>query len=165
VLKVILIRDTILSTVNVVGRIIGLLYYHLQDLEFNINLLLPREDYEWNRNMTLTERMNQSLEVINNYERYRIDEIITHLYRVLSYIDEAVDTIEYYNERREMLLNYPVFAKKITRILDEKKEVKLDELGVAEKYGREYLKMYLRTTYSPLTLEETTDSLRRNPDA
>jgi hypothetical protein len=64
-----------------------------------------------------------------------------------------------------MLLNYPVFAKKITRILDEKKEVKLDELGVAEKYGREYLKMYLRTTYSPLTLEETTDSLRRNPDA
>jgi len=165
VLKVILIRDTILSTVNVVGRIIGLLYYHLQDLEFNINLLLPREDYEWNRNMTLTERMNQSLEVINNYERYRIDEIITHLYRVLSYIDEAVDTIEYYNERKEMLLNYPVFRKKITRILDDRGEVKLGDLGVAEKYGIEYLKMYHRTTYSPLTLEETTDSLRRNPDA
>lgn len=165
VLKVILIRDTILSTVNVVGRIIGLLYYHLQDLEFNINLLLPREDYEWNRNMTLTERMNQSLEVINNYERYGIDEIITHLYRVLSYIDEAVDTIEYYNERKEMLLNYPVFQKKITRILDERGEVKLVDLGVAEKYGIEYLKMYHRTTYSPLTLEETTDSLRRNPDA
>jgi len=165
VLKVILIRDTILSTVNVVGRIIGLLYYHLQDLEFNINLLLPREDYEWNRNMTLTERMNQSLEVINNYEKYRIDEIITHLYRVLSYIDEAVDTIEYYNERKEMLLNYPVFRKKITRILDERGEVKLGDLGVAEKYGIEYLKMYHRTTYSPLTLEETTDSLRRNPDA
>jgi hypothetical protein len=165
VLKVILIRDTILSTVNVVGRIIGLLYYHLQDLEFNINLLLPREDYEWNRNMTLTERMNQSLEVINNYEKYGIDEIITHLYRVLSYIDEAVDTIEYYNERKEMLLNYPVFQKKITRILDERGEVKLGDLGVAEKYGIEYLKMYHRTTYSPLTLEETTDSLRRNPDA
>ena len=165
VLKVILIRDTILSTVNVVGRIIGLLYYHLQDLEFNINLLLPREDYEWNRNMTLTERMNQSLEVINNYERYGIDEIITHLYRVLSYIDEAVDTIEYYNERKEMLLNYPVFQKKITRILDEHGEVRLGDLGVAEKYGIEYLKMYHRTTYSPLTLEETTDSLRRNPDA
>lgn len=165
VLKVILIRDTILSTVNIVGRIIGLLYYHLQDLEFNINLLLPREDYEWNRNMTLTERMNQSLEVINNYERYGIDEIITHLYRVLSYIDEAVDTIEYYNERKEMLLNYPVFQKKITRILDEHGEVRLGDLGVAEKYGIEYLKMYHRTTYSPLTLEETTDSLRRNPDA
>lgn len=165
VLKVILIRDTILSTVNVVGRIIGLLYYHLQDLEFNINLLLPREDYEWNRNMTLTERMNQSLDVINNYERYGIDEIITHLYRVLSYIDEAVDTIEYYNERKEMLLNYPVFQKKITRILDERGEVRLRDLGVAEKYGIEYLKMYHRTTYSPLTLEETTDSLRRNPDA
>jgi hypothetical protein len=165
VLRVILIRDTILSTVNVVGRIIGLLYYHLQDLEFNINLLLPRDDYEWNRNMTLTERMNQSLEVINNYEKYGIDEIITHLYRVLSYIDEAVDTIEYYNERKEMLLNYPVFRKKITRILDEKGEVRLKDLGVAEKYGMEYFKMYHRTTYSPLTLEETMDSLRRNPDA
>lgn len=162
VLKVILIRDTILNTVDVVGKIIGILYYHIKDLEFNINLLLPREDFEWNRNLTLTERMSQSLEVINNYEQYRIDELISHLYRVLSYIDEAVDTIEYYNERKEMLLNYPVFEKKITRILDEKDEVKLDELGVSEKYGREYLKMYIRTTYSPLRLEETADSIRRS---
>jgi len=162
VLKVILIRDTILNTVDVVGKIIGILYYHIKDLEFNINLLLPREDYEWNRNLTLTERMSQSLEVINNYEQYRIDELISHLYRVLSYIDEAVDTIEYYNERKEMLLNYPVFQKKITRIIEDKGEVKLDELGVSEKYGREYLKMYLRTTYSPLMLEETADSLRRS---
>ena len=162
VLKVILIRDTILNTVDVVGKIIGILYYHIKDLEFNINLLLPREDYEWNRNLTLTERMSQSLDVINNYEQYRIDELISHLYRVLSYIDEAVDTIEYYNERKEMLLNYPVFQKKITRILEQKGEVKLDELGVSEKYGREYLKMYLRTTYSPLMLEETADSLRRS---
>jgi len=162
VLKVILIRDTILNTVDVVGKIIGILYYHIKDLEFNINLLLPREDYEWNRNLTLTERMSQSLEVINNYEQYRIDELISHLYRVLSYIDEAVDTIEYYNERKEMLLNYPVFQKKITRILEQKGEVKLNELGVSEKYGREYLKMYLRTTYSPLMLEETADSLRRS---
>ena len=68
VLKVILIRDTILNTVDVVGKIIGILYYHIKDLEFNINLLLPREDFEWNRNLTLTERMSQSLEVINNYE-------------------------------------------------------------------------------------------------
>ena len=164
VLKVILIRDTILSTVEVVGEIIGILYYHIKDLEFNIGLLLPREDYEWNRNLTLTERMNQSLEVINNYEHYRIDEIINHLYRVLSYIDEAVETIEYYNERKEMLLNYPVFEKKIGRIIGEKGEVKLDELGVAERYGREYLKMYHRTTTSPLLLEETADSLRRRGD-
>jgi len=165
VLKVILIRDTILSTVEVVGKIIGILYYHIKDLEFNIGLLLPRDDYEWNRNLTLTERMNQSLEVINNYEHYRIDEIINHLYRVLSYIDEAVETIEYYNERKEMLLNYPVFEKKIGRILEEKGEVKLGELGVAERYGREYLKMYHRTTYSPLLLEETADSLRRRGNA
>jgi len=165
VLKVILIRDTILSTVEVVGKIIGILYYHIKDLEFNIGLLLPREDYEWNKNLTLTERMNQSLEVINNYEQYRIDEIINHLYRVLSYIDEAVETIEYYNERKEMLLNYPVFEKKISRILKEKGEVKLDELGAAERYGREYLKMYHRTTYSPLQLEETADSLRRRRNA
>jgi hypothetical protein len=73
-----------------------------------------------------------------------------------------VETIEYYHERKEMLLNYPVFQKKIDRILGEKNEVKLDELGVSEKYGREYLKMYLRTTYSSLTLEETADSLRRS---
>jgi len=43
--------------------------------------------------------------------------------------------------------------------------VKLDELGAAERYGREYLKMYHRTTYSPLQLEETADSLRRRRNA
>jgi hypothetical protein len=165
VLKVILIRDTILSTVNVIGRIIGILYYHIQDLEFNIHLLLPREDYEWNRNMTLTERMNQSLQVLNNYEEYEIEEIVNHLYRVLSYIDEAVDTIEYYHERKEMLLNYPVFKKKIKRLLDKDNTVTVDEMNISEKYGMEYLKMYHRTTYSPLILDETMESLRRNPDA
>jgi hypothetical protein len=165
VLKVILIRDTILSTVNVVSKIIGLLYYHIQDLEFNINLLLPREDYEWNRNMTLTERMNQSLQVLNKYEEYDIDEIVNHLYRVLSYIDEAVDTIEYYNERREMLLHYPVFKKKIGRLLSEKNFVTIRDIGVAEKYGIEYLKIFHRTTYSPLLLDESMNVITRNPDA
>lgn len=161
VLKVIVIRDTILSTVDIVSRIIDLLYSHIKELENMISQLLPREDYEWNRNLTLTERMDQSLEVINNYEKYGIEDIISHLYRVLSYIDEAVDTIEYYNERKEMLLNYGVFEKKITRLLEQKGEVTLSELGTAEKYGREYLKMYHRTNYSSLMLEERSDSLRR----
>lgn len=165
VLKVIIIRDTILSTVNIVGRIISLLHRHIQELEFNINQLLPREDYEWNRNRTLTERMNQSLQVLNRYEKHDINEIVNHLYRVLSYVDEAIDTIEYYNERKEMLLNYPVFERKITRILDEKSVVTVEDMGVAEKYGMEYLKMYHRTTYKPLVLEESMNALRRNSDA
>jgi len=162
VLKVILIRDTILSTVDVVSRIIGVLYYHLRELEVNVSLLLPIEDYEWNRNLTLVDRMNTSLEVISNYGEHEIDEIISHLYRVLSYIDEAIDTIEYYNERKEMLLNYRVLEKMITRLLDASGEVKLTELGVAEKYGREYLKLYHRS-HPALLLEETADSLRRTP--
>jgi len=159
VLRVVLIRDTILNTIEAVSRVVGVLYNRLRELEFIISTLLPREDYEWNRNQTLAERMSQSLEVISNYEAHRIDELIGHLYRALSYIDEAVDTIQYYVEVREMLLNYPVFSKKITRLLEEEGEARLSRLGVGEKYGREYLKIYLRTT--PGSLEETAEGLRR----
>ena len=161
VLRVILIRDTILATVDVVARVIGILYDHLRDLERTIDSLMPLEDYEWNKNLTLIDRMNTSLEVINDYGNREISEIISHLYRILSYIDEAVDTIEYYNERRELLLNYAILEKKIDRILANNHEVRLEDLGVSEKFGREYLKLYLRSHSRETPLEEVGDSLRR----
>jgi len=161
VLRVILIRDTILATVDVVARVIGILYDHLRDLEKTIDSLLPIEDYEWNKNLTLVDRMNTSLEVINNYGAEEISDIISHLYRVLSYIDEAVDTIEYYNERRELLLNYAILEKKIDRLFARKKVVRLGDLGVSEKFGREYLKLYHRSHFRETPLEEVGDALRR----
>ena len=161
VLRVIQIRDTIFRTVTVVGGIIRVLYTQILQLEESIESLLPREDYEWNRNTTLNYRMKQSLDVIDHYDRYEIDDIVSQLYRVLSYIEEAVETIEYYSERREMLLNYTVFSRKISRIIAEKGEVTLDELGVSEKYGREYLKLFYRTS-GEFRLEETQDALRRS---
>jgi hypothetical protein len=154
VLRVILIRDTILATVDVVARVIGILYDHLRDLERTIDSLMPLEDYEWNKNLTLIDRMNTSLEIINDYGNREIADII-------SYIDEAVDTIEYYNERRELLLNYAILEKKIDRILANNREVHLEELGVSEKFGREYLKLYLRSHSRETPLEEVGDSLRR----
>lgn len=163
VLKVILIREDILSTVDVVAKVIGILHHHLLDLENTIEALLPVEEYEWNRNPTLADRMKSSSEVITNYESYEIDDIVSHLYRALSYIDEAVDTIEYYNEKKEMFLNYRVLEKKIDRILKERDEVRLEDLGVSEKYGREYLKLYHRSHLTTYPLEETGDSLRRTP--
>lgn len=162
VLKVILIRDTILATVDVVARIIGILCDRLRDLEAIIVSLLPIEDYEWNRNLTLADRIDSSLEVINSYEAREMNDIIFHLYRVLSYIDETVDTIEYYNQRKEALLNYRILKKKIDRLLGENDEVRLEELGVSEKYGREYLKLYHRSHFNETTLDETSGSLRRN---
>jgi hypothetical protein len=161
VLRVILIRDTIFSTVDVVARVIGILYDHLKELEATIDYLLPMEDYEWNKNLTLVDRMNTSLEVINDYESREIGDIVRHLYRILSYIGEAVDTIEYYNERKELLLNYHILEKKIGRILGERQEVGLWDLGVAEKYGREYLKLYLRGHFKEAPLEEVGGVLRR----
>jgi hypothetical protein len=122
---------------------------------------MPLEDYEWNKNLTLIDRMNTSLEIINDYGNREISEIISHLYRTLSYIDEAVDTIEYYNERRELLLNYAILEKKIDRILANNHEVRLEDLGVSEKFGREYLKLYLRSHSRETPLEEVGDTLRR----
>jgi hypothetical protein len=164
VLKVNLIRDKILSTVNIVGQIISVLYDEIKELEADINSLLPREDFDWNRNLTLTERMDQSLRVLKNYKKYDINEIVNHLYKVLSYIDESIETIEYYNERKEMFLNYPVFKKKIRRLLNKKYLTTIEDLGVSEKYGMEYLKIYHRTNIGPLVIDESMSTLRRTKD-
>ncbi len=37
----------------------------------------------------------------------------------------------------------------------------LDDLGVSEKFGREYLKLYLRGNYTEIPLEEVGSALRR----
>lgn len=161
VLKVILIRDAIFATVEVVAQVIGVLYDYLKEMEADIDALMPMADYEWNKNLTLVDRMNTSLGVIRNYETHEINEIVNHLYRTLSYIDEAMDTIQYYKERKELLLNYQIMEKKMTRILKEKDEVNLGELGVSEKFGREYIKLYIRGHYNETPLEEVSDTLRR----
>jgi hypothetical protein len=71
------------------------------------------------------------------------------------------DTIEYYNERRELLLNYSILEKKIGRILERKEEVQMDDLGVSEKISGEYLKLYLHSHFKETPLQEMGDSLRR----
>ncbi len=105
--------------------------------------------------------MNTSLEIINDYGNREISEIISHFYRTINFSDETVDTIEYCNERLELLLNYAILGKKIDRILANNHEVRLEELGVSEKFGREYLKLYLRSHSRETPLEEVGDSLRR----
>ena len=37
----------------------------------------------------------------------------------------------------------------------------MDDLGVSEKFGREYLKLYLRNHFKEIPLQEVGDSLRR----
>jgi len=58
-------------------------------------------------------------------------------------------------------LNYAILEKKIDRILANNHEVRLEELGVSEKFRREYLKLYLRSHSGKTSLEEVGDSLRR----
>jgi hypothetical protein len=72
-----------------------------------------------------------------------------------------METIEYYGEKREFLLNYLIIEKKIERFLKDKKEVFVNDLGVSEKYSYEYLKLYHRNHFEEFTFEETPFSLRR----
>ena len=45
--------------------------------------------------------------------------------------------------------------------IDRYWEVYLDYLGVSEKFGREYLKLYLQNHFKEIPLQEVGDSLRR----
>lgn len=161
VLRVIRIRDAIYASTKAVGKILQVLYQKLKGLEEEVEQLIPVDDYRWNSNITLLDRMETSLDMILKYENYRLDEILENLYRSNSQIEEALETMKYYNERREMLLNYGILERKIEKVYNQKEKVEIRDLPVEEKYAEEYLKLYYNQHFPELSYDESTKILQK----
>ncbi len=90
------------------------------DDEEAIERLLPTKDYLWEKNSTLRERLKKATETLANPSNYRINQIMENLPTYLSYVDETVQTLEVYTERKEFLLNYPTAEAAIKEQLKKK---------------------------------------------
>ncbi len=134
----------------------------LNSQEKDILDMLPTSDYLWEKNATLNERMNEALTVLST-PRSQVNEIMENLPRFEGYINECIQTLTLYNERREFLLNYPMAKIAIEEQLKQKTRLTTADLPFETKYSAEYLRLYYLEKYSEFDFDKQNIWLSKKP--
>lgn len=161
IMSVLTIRDILQSSLSIAGEVLSLLYAELENTEASIESLLPTKDYLWERNVTLRKRMATAIEVICDAEKHKLDEVLENLPKALSDINECVETIVKYAEKKELLLNYPIAAMAIEDLFKQKKRIAAQDLPFESKYAEEYLRLFYSQRYTEFSFDEANLLLTR----
>jgi len=161
VVNVIIIRDALQSLLSIAREVLSILYEELKSKEESIESLLPTEDYLWEKNVTLRTRMASAMEVILNSSKYELNQVMENLPKALSYVDECARTIVMYNEKEELLLNYPVARIAIEDLFRQKKNVSAQDLPFEPKYAEEYLRLFYSEKYREFAFDDANMLLTR----
>jgi len=153
VINIIVMRDMLQSSLSI-ARILKILYEEMKHKEEMIESLLPTKDYEWEKNVTLAERVRSIIEVISDPSKYGLDEIMENLHKSTSYINECIETMAAYNDKYELLLNYPVAELAIEDLFKQKRHVYARDLPFESRYAEEYIKLYFKKRYNELFFDE-----------
>jgi hypothetical protein len=161
VVNVIIIRDALQSLLSIAREVLSILYEELKSKEESIESLLPTEDYLWEKNVTLRTRMASAMEVILNSSKYELNQVMENLPKALSYVDECARTIVMYNEKEELLLNYPIARIAIEDLFRQKKNVSAQDLPFEPKYAEEYLRLFYSEKYREFAFDDANMLLTR----
>ena len=161
IISVITIRDILQSSLSIAREVLSILYAELDGAEAEIESLLPTKDYLWERNVTLRTRMATAMEIICGSEKYALKQVLENLPKALFDIDECVETIVKYAEKKELLLNYPIAAMAIEDLFRQKKRIAAQDLPFESKYAEEYLRLFYSQRYSEFSFDEANLLLTR----
>jgi hypothetical protein len=154
IVDVIALKDDIQSFLGIAKDVLSMLYAEMISEEDSIERLLPTKDYLWETESTLRERLKKATETLSNPSNYKINQIMENLPNYLSYVDEAVQTLEVYNERREFLLNYPTAEAAIEELLKQKKLISPQDLPFQTKFAGEYLRLYYTQRFGEFAFDK-----------
>ena len=154
ILDVVTLKDDVESVLGMAEDLLSMLYGELISDDKAIERLLPTEDYPWEKNSNLDERLKKVTETLANPLSDKINQIMEHLPTYLSYVDESVQTLVVYNERKEFLLNYPIAAAAIEEQLKQKKQLSAKDLPFQPKFAGEYLRLYYLQRFSEFNFDK-----------
>ncbi|MBE3115872.1 hypothetical protein IMZ68_01575, partial [Candidatus Bathyarchaeota archaeon] len=160
VLNIITLRDLLDTFLDVSKDVLSVFYEELKLKEQSIENLLPTQDYLWEKNSTLRERLTTAMEVLFN-PKLEINQVMENLPQYLSYIDESVQTLTLYNDRKEFLLNYPMAETAILNQLKIKKKLTLKDLPFEAKIAQEYLHLFYLQRFNDYTFDKENAWLTR----
>ena len=163
ILDVIALKDDVQSFLEISNDILSMLYHGLVSDEEAIDRLLPTKDYLWEKNSILRERLKQATETLANPSSYKINQIMENLPQYLSWVDEAVQTMGVYSERKEFLLNYPLAKAAIEERLKEKEQLVPKDLPFPPRFAAEYLRLYYTARFGEYAFDKDTSMLTKRP--
>jgi hypothetical protein len=154
ILDVITLQTDVQGFLGIANDVLTMLYTGLINDEEIIDRLLPTKDYLWEKNSTLPERLNKAIETLSNPSNYKINQIMENLPMYLSYINEAIQTLSVYKERKELLLNYPLAEVAIEERLKTKEKLSPEDLPFQPRFAAEYLRLYYTQKYGEYSFDK-----------
>ncbi len=154
ILDVIAFKDDVQGFLSIANDILTMLYNGLISDEETIDRLLPTEDYMWEKNSTLRERLKIATETLGNPSSYKINQIMQSLPLYLSYVDESIQTLAVYSERKEFLLNYPLAEVAIEERLKQKERLLPQDLPFQPRFSAEYLRLYYTARFGEYAFDK-----------
>jgi len=154
VMKVVMVKEALDSILEISKNLLSIFYSELKKREEMITGLLPLRNYEWGKNVSLHERMEEAIKITSNPSNYEASELISTIHQSLSYFEECIETLDLYSQEYEFLLNYATAESFIDELLRRKKNVYARELPFKPRYSAEYLRIYFRKQPSNLLFDE-----------
>jgi len=163
ILDVIALKDDVQGFLEIANDVLSMLYAGLISDEEAIDRLLPTKDYLWEKNSTLRELLKIATETLANPSSYKINQIMENLPQYLSYVDEAVQTLGVYSERKEFLLNYPLAEAAIEERLKVKDRLMPQDLPFQPRFAAEYLRLYYTARFGEYAFDKDNLVLTKRP--
>jgi hypothetical protein len=161
IVDVIVLKDDIQTFLDMANDVLSMLYAELVNEEDTINRLMPTKEYLWETNSTLRERLKKAIDVLSNPLNYKINQIMENLPKSLAYVDETVQTLAIYWERREFLLNYATAEAAIEEQLKTKDRLTPKDLPFQPKFAGEYLRLYYSQRFSDFAFDKDSQQLTK----
>jgi hypothetical protein len=162
VMNILIIREVLQSSLRISRDILLIVQEELTSNEKAIESLLLTKDYSWEKNVAWRKQITSEMEMITSSSKYDLSKVMENLPRSLSYLDELVGSIVAYNEKKEILLNYPIAEMAIEELLRQKNQVYAQDLPFNRKYAEEYLKLFYSQKYLEFSFDQENMSLMKN---
>ena len=160
-IQIITIKEVLHSSLNIARDLLLIIKKELTDNEKSIENMLLTQDYSWEQKVTWRKEITAEMEPIINPSNYELSQVLKDLHKILSYLDQLVNTILEYNEKKEILLNYPTAEFAIEELFEKKKCVYAQDLPFESKYAEEYLKLFYMKKYDEFSFDQENMCLTR----
>jgi hypothetical protein len=161
--EITVIGNVFQTSLNIAKDLLTTLNEEMLSKERTIESLLPKKNYQWEKNFTLKERMATAVETVANPQKGGLKQTLENLPKFLSNVDECVSTIVAYSDRKELLLNYPTAQTAIETQLGAGNEVSARDLPFELKSSGEFLKLFYSHKYPAFSLDEENMVLAKKP--
>ena len=162
VLDILIIREVLQDSLDVAKNIFLIIQEHLISSEKAIESLLLTKDYSWENKIALRKQLTSEIQIVLDSSNNDLGLLMKKIPEALSHLDQLIESIIEYDEKKEILLNYPVAKKSIEKILRKKKNVYAHDLPFDNKYAEEYLSLFYSQNYRHFSLDRQKMLLTKN---